>query len=101
MRVHQPRREELIVQVMRLMRIVAAAARMDAGDKRTDDTHIRVSDLTGCHINNSGMCEQQIKRRVASCSHNGAASGIGSHAINSSSIEILTLLYAPGKRLPS
>ena len=86
---------------MRLKRIVAAAAWMDAGDKRADDAHIRVADLTGCHINNSGMRKQQVKRRFASCSLHGAASGFGSHAINSSSIEILTLLYAPGKRLPS
>ncbi len=101
MRIHEARREELVFQVVRFKRITAAAARMDAGDKRADDPHIRLADLTGCHIDNSGMGKQQVKGRFASCGLNGAASGFGSHAINSSSIEILTLLYAPGKRLPS
>lgn len=101
MRIYQPRREELVVQIVRFVRIASACARVDAGDQVADNADIRLADLTSCHINNTGVGEQQVKRGFASGSLYGPASGFGSHAINRFSIQILTLLYAPGKRLPS
>jgi hypothetical protein len=86
---------------VRLKRVAAAAARVHAGNQIADDADVGVADLAGRHIDNAGLREEQVKRLFASRGLYGAASGFGSHAINSSSFKIMTLLYAPGKRLPS
>jgi hypothetical protein len=40
---------------------------MNAGDQCANDADIGAPDFTGCHVNQRGVSQQQIKRKLAQC----------------------------------